>query len=80
LPKITLYTGYGDYQEDKIREHLETKGVEFKEVNVLNDEDEKNNMIRKSQGNMTTPVLEIDDKIILEFNEETIDKALEESE
>ena len=49
--------------------------VTFTEVDVSEDEKELNSMVKKS-GQMGVPVIEIDDKVIVGYNEAKIKKLL----
>jgi len=60
----------------KVKEYLKEKKVEFKEINVADNEKAREEMIEKS-GQMGVPVLDINGKIIVGFNQGEIDKALE---
>ncbi|MEM4703175.1 MAG: glutaredoxin family protein [Candidatus Pacearchaeota archaeon] len=54
---------------------LKEHGFEFQEINVAEDEKAAEEMIKKS-GQMGVPVIEIDDQIIIGFNEQKIKKIL----
>jgi glutaredoxin-like YruB-family protein len=58
------------------KEYLTKKGVAFKDVNVQEDDVAAAEMIRKS-GQMGVPVLDIDGKIIVGFDRNAIDEALQ---
>lgn len=60
----------------KAKAYLTEKGVEFESVDVSSDEKAQKEMIDKS-GQMGVPVLDIDGKIVIGFDVEAIDKALE---
>ncbi|MDD5254013.1 MAG: glutaredoxin domain-containing protein [Candidatus Nanoarchaeia archaeon] len=60
----------------KVKDYLKKKGVKFTEYNVGEDQDKAIEMVEKS-GQMGVPVTDIDGEIILGFNKEEIDKALE---
>lgn len=57
------------------KEYLDKKGFEFEEVDVAVDREAAQEMIRKS-GQMGVPQIEINDKIIVGFDKEAIDKEL----
>ncbi|MBT4936154.1 NrdH-redoxin [Candidatus Woesearchaeota archaeon] len=59
----------------KVKEYLTEKKVQFEDVDVSENEDARNEMIEKSKQ-MGVPVLDIDGKIIIGFNQAEIDKAL----
>lgn len=57
------------------KKYLESRKVEFMEINVENDQEKAAEMIEKS-GQMGVPVLEINGEIIVGFNKAEIDRAL----
>ena len=59
----------------KAKQYLKSKGVEYEEVNVADDTNAKDEMIKLS-GQMGVPVIKINDNVIVGFNKEAIDKAL----
>ncbi|BCX15950.1 MAG: NrdH-redoxin [Candidatus Parcubacteria bacterium] len=58
------------------KEYFTKKNVAFEEYNVENDEKALEEMVRKS-GQMGVPVIEINGTIIIGFDREAIDEALE---
>jgi len=58
------------------KEYFAKKNVAFEEYNVENDEKALEEMVRKS-GQMGVPVIEINGTIIIGFDREAIDEALE---
>lgn len=73
--KITVYStpscGYCDVAKDFFRANK----LEFKDIDVSEDEKAAQNMIHKS-GQMGVPVIEIDNKIIVGFDKPKIKKLL----
>ncbi|AVP55145.1 glutaredoxin domain-containing protein [Clostridium tetani] len=61
----------------KAKAYFDSKNVEYKDVNVAQDEKEKEEMIEKS-GQQSVPVIDINGEIIVGFNKVAIDKALKE--
>lgn len=61
----------------KAKAYFDSKNVEYKDVNVAQDENEKKEMIEKS-GQQSVPVIDINGEIIVGFNRVAIDKALKE--
>ena len=59
----------------RTREFLNSKKIKFKDVNVEEDEKAKKEMIKKS-GQLGVPVIDINGKIIVGFDEPAIRKAL----
>lgn len=59
----------------KAKAYLEEKGIGFKDINVVEDIAARDEMIEKS-GQMGVPVIEIDGKFIIGFDQKALDKAL----
>jgi len=59
-----------------VKAFLNEKGVEFKDIDVSADRDAAKKMIDKS-GQMGVPQIEINDKIIVGFNKEALERELE---
>jgi glutaredoxin-like YruB-family protein len=57
------------------KEYFKEKGVNYEDYDVSVDEKAQEEMIAKSQQ-MGVPVIDIDGKIIIGFNQPEIDKAL----
>ena len=57
--------------KDFLKEH----NIEFQEINVAEDEKGREEMVSKS-GQLGVPVIEINDKIIIGFNQEAVKKEL----
>jgi glutaredoxin len=55
---------------------LKEKGIEFEDIDVGEDREAAKEMIEKS-GQAAVPVIEIDGKMIVGFNEPEIRKALD---
>jgi glutaredoxin-like YruB-family protein len=60
----------------KAKEYLKEKGVPFEEVNVMEDRQAAEDMVKRS-GQTGVPVIEIDGKMIVGFNLDEINKALD---
>jgi glutaredoxin-like YruB-family protein len=58
-----------------LKAFLEQKNIDFKEVDVSEDQAAQDEMIKKS-GQMTVPVLEIDGEMIVGFDRDKICKIL----
>jgi glutaredoxin-like YruB-family protein len=74
--KVKIYTTPFCPYCQMAKEFLKQRGVEFEEVNVQEDRAAALEMIQKTSQN-GVPVIEIDDKIIIGFNQEKIIEALE---
>jgi glutaredoxin-like YruB-family protein len=59
----------------KAKSYLQEKRVSFREFDVSRDQKRAEEMVRKS-GQMGVPVLDINGKVIVGFNQPAIDKAL----
>lgn len=59
----------------KVKEYLDSKNIQYQDVDVSTDELGAQEMIAKS-GQMGVPVLDIDGKIIVGFNQGAIEEAL----
>jgi glutaredoxin-like YruB-family protein len=58
-----------------LKEFLDEKGIEYEDVNVAEDEKERNEMVEKS-GQMGVPVVDIDGEVIVGFDKEKISELL----
>jgi len=57
------------------KEYLKTRGISYEEYDVSNNEGAQKEMFAKSHQ-MAVPVIDINGTIIIGFNREEIDKAL----
>ena len=60
---------------DKVKNYLKSENIEFQELNVHDDMIAREEMIKKS-NQMSVPVLDIDNNIIIGFDKAAILKAL----
>lgn len=58
-----------------LKEYLKDNNIEFEDVDVSQDKTQLDEMVKKS-GQMGVPVVTIDDEVIIGFDREKIDKAL----
>ena len=72
---ITMYTTPTCPWCKKAKEFLKKKKVAFKDLDVSSNEKARDAMIKKSKQ-MGVPVLDINGKIIVGFDQEEIEKAL----
>lgn len=76
MKKVTIYSTptchYCSLAKDFFKEH----GVAYEEHNVASDLDKRKEMVEKS-SQMGVPVIDIEGKIIVGFDEGTIKEALE---
>ncbi|SHI96348.1 glutaredoxin family protein [Lutispora thermophila] len=59
----------------RVKEYLQSKGIEYKDVNVAEDRAAAMEMIKKS-GQTGVPVVDIDGNIIVGFDQYRIDSLL----
>lgn len=59
----------------KAKNYLKSKDISFEELNVQEDMEARDEMVKKSKQ-MGVPVLDIDGKIIIGFDKNSIDTAL----
>lgn len=57
------------------KNYFNANDIDFTEVNVAEDMQEAEEMVKKS-GQMGVPVIEVDGQIIIGFNKPQLDKAL----
>ena len=60
---------------DQAKEYLSQKGIKFQEKDIAHDPDSLSDL--KRLGYMTTPVIVIDGSVIVGFDAEKIDRALQ---
>jgi len=59
----------------RVKDYLDYKEIRYKEINVADDRNGAMEMIEKS-GQRGVPVLDINGKIIIGFNQTEIDRAI----
>jgi glutaredoxin 3 len=74
-PKIKVYSTMTCPWCMRAKQYLKQKKIEFEDIDVGMNENAAQEMVKKS-GQMGVPVLEINGKIIVGFNQEEIDKAI----
>lgn len=72
---ITIYSTPTCTYCNLAKDFFKKEGFEYKEFNVAEDADARNDMIEKS-GQMGVPVIMIDDTMIVGFNEDKIKTLL----
>lgn len=73
--KITFYSTTTCPSCKLAKEYVKSKGFEYENKDVGEDAKAREEMVAKS-GALSTPVIEIDDKIIVGFDKEKIDVLL----
>lgn len=74
-PKVTVYSTKTCHWCDKLKSYLTSKKVKFQVIDVGENQEKAEEMVRKS-GQMGVPVTDIDGKFIIGFDQDEIDKAL----
>lgn len=59
----------------RAKEYLSKKGVSYQDINVAADKEAAREMIHKS-GQMGVPVIFVDDKMMIGFNQAKLDELL----
>ena len=72
---IKVYTTDSCPWCDKVKNYLKSQNLEYIELNVQDDMEARDEMIKKSRQ-MSVPVLDIDNNIIIGFDKPAILKAL----
>lgn len=72
---IKVYTTHSCPWCNKVKAYLKSQNLEYTELNVQDDMEARNEMVRKSRQ-MGVPVLDINNNIIIGFDKPAILKAL----
>ena len=72
---IKVYTTDACPWCDKVKNYLKSQNLEYTELNVQDDMEAREEMVKKSRQ-MGVPVLDINDNIIIGFDKPAILKAL----
>lgn len=73
--KVKIYTTPTCPWCKKTKAFLKANNIDYKEIDVSNDDAASKEMIKKS-GQMSVPVVDIDGTILVGFDEEKLKKAL----
>jgi len=73
--KVVVYTTNTWPWCHRAKEYLSRKGITFTEYNVTNDREKARELIQKS-GQMAVPVILVDDKVVVGFNQPKLDELL----
>ncbi len=73
--KVIIYTTPTCHFCHMAKEFFKENNIEYKEIDVSADQEKGQEMIEKS-GQMGVPVIEIDEKILIGFNQEELKKVL----
>jgi len=72
---VIVYTAPNCPWCDRVKEFLKENKIKFKEINVAENFEAAQEMMRKS-GQMGVPVIDIDGEIVVGFNEPVLRKLL----
>lgn len=75
MAKVTIYTTPSCVYCKMAKEFFSKNSVEYQEKNVATDAEARDAMIQKS-GQMGVPVIEVDGKIIIGFDQSRLKEAL----
>lgn len=75
MARVVIYTTPGCIHCRHAKEFFETHGIAYEEKDVAYDETARHEMIHKS-GQLGVPVIEIDDKLVVGFNERALRELL----
>lgn len=73
--KVVIYTTFTCPWCHRAKEYLSRKGISYIEHNVAQDRDKAKEMIDKS-GQMGVPVIIVDGKVVVGFNQSLLDSLL----
>lgn len=75
MAEIKLYSLPTCVYCHKAKEYLDANNIEYEEINVATDHEGLEEMVRKT-GQMSVPVLTVDDEIIVGFDKKKISALL----
>ena len=75
MHKVTIYTTPSCVYCKMTKEFFAKNGVQYEEKNVATDLKAREDMLEKSQQ-LGVPVIEVDDTIIVGFDQKNLEKAL----
>tara|TARA_Y100000310_G_scaffold291668_1_gene319772 strand:+ start:393 stop:620 length:228 start_codon:yes stop_codon:yes gene_type:complete len=73
--KVKIYSTPTCIHCKRAKEFFKEKGIEYEDIDVSANEVAGKEMVEKS-GQMGVPVIEIDGKIVVGFNQEEVEKLL----
>lgn len=71
---VKIYTTPSCVYCKMAKEYFQKNSIQYTELNVVDDDDAREEMIKKS-GQMGVPVIDIDGKIFIGFNKSEIEAA-----
>jgi len=75
--KVVIYSTPTCPYCKRAKQYLSQKGISYVEHNVAEDKKAADEMIKKS-GQLSAPVITIDDEVVVGFNQALLDKLLSE--
>ncbi len=75
MPKVLIYTTPACVYCEMAREFFKSHNITYEEKDVAADEKARDEMVHKS-GQLNVPVIDINGKIIVGFNQEQISELL----
>jgi glutaredoxin-like YruB-family protein len=73
--KVVIYSTPTCPYCKRAKDYLSQKGIPYTDINVAQDREKTKEMVQKS-GQMSVPVIIIDDEIVVGFNQALLDKLL----
>ncbi len=73
--KVVIYSTPTCPHCKRAKEYLSRKGISYTDINVAQDKEKAKEMTQKS-GQMSVPVIIIDNEIVVGFNQVLLDKLL----
>jgi len=73
--KVVIYSTPTCPYCTRAKAYLSEKGIPYTDINVATDSDKAKEMIQKS-GQMSVPVIVVDDEVIVGFNQAKLDELL----
>ena len=73
--KVVIYSTPTCPYCKRAKEYLSQKGIRYTDIDVAQDKEKAKEMTQKS-GQMSVPVIIIDDEIVVGFNQVQLDKLL----
>ena len=75
MKNVIIYTTPACMYCKAAKEFFKEKGIEYKEFDVATDAEKRQEMIKRS-GQMSVPVIFVDDEMIVGFNKEKLSELL----
>jgi len=73
--KVVIYSTPTCPYCKRAKDYLSRKGISYTDIDVAQDKEKAKEMVQKS-GQMSVPVITIDDEIVVGFNQVLLDKLL----